>query len=116
MQYRAASSRSSVAFRTVFAPVAVALFFLGLSASPAWAQAELSVNKTDSPDPVVEGDVLTYRIVVENTGEASDPPNPTVDTAEDVQLEDILAGSLRFVSVGTTDGDCTGPDPGDTGG
>ncbi len=50
-------------FVKVLAAVAVAFLALALWGSPAWAQAELTVNKTDSPDPVTEGEVLTYTIV-----------------------------------------------------
>jgi uncharacterized repeat protein (TIGR01451 family) len=87
-----------------------------LMAGPAWAQAELSVNKTGSPNPVVEGDTLTYRIVVENTGEIGTPPDPTVDNAQDVEVEDVLDPDLKFVSAETSVGNCTKPDPGDAGG
>src|SRR3712207_2551286 len=86
-----------------------------LLAAPAWAQATLSVNKTDSPDPVVAGDILTYRIVVENTTAPEDPADPT-DTAQDVEVVDVLDPTLRFGSVETTDGTCTAPDPGALGG
>lgn len=61
-------------FVKVLAAVAVAFLALALWGSPAWAQAELTVDKTDRPDPIVEGKLLTYTIEVENTGEASAPP------------------------------------------
>ncbi len=38
---------------------AVALLALALWGSPAWAQADLTVKKTDSPDPVTEAKILT---------------------------------------------------------
>jgi uncharacterized repeat protein (TIGR01451 family) len=79
------------------AAFAVALLALALWGSPAWAQAELRVEKTDSPDPVIEGQVLTYTVVVENPGNAD---------ATDVVLTDDLPANTRFVSVSTTAGDC----------
>jgi uncharacterized repeat protein (TIGR01451 family) len=109
MQYQAASPRSSVAFRTVFATVAVALFVFGLLAAPAWAQTTtLSINKTDTPDPVRVGEELTYTITVRNTGSAED--------AENVRLEDVLPTNATFVSATTADGNCTEPAVGATGG
>jgi len=87
------------------AAFAVASLALALWGSPAWAQAELRVEKTDSPDPIIEGQVLTYTVVVENPGNAD---------ATDVVLTDDLPANTRFVSVSTTPGDCdTTLDPAD---
>lgn len=63
--------------------------------------ADLSVTKTDSPDPVSRGDTLTYSIVVSNQGPAS---------AAAVQLTDALPASVRFVSVTSTAGSCSEAD------
>ena len=60
--------------------------------------ADLSVTKTDSPDPVLKGGTLTYTIVVTNQGPAS---------AAAVQLTDVLSTSVRFVSVTSTAGSCS---------
>lgn len=84
--------------------VGVLLFLMALSASPAWAQAELTVDKTDSPDPVTEGQILNYSIEVTNAGE---------DPATDVTLTDDLPEGTAFVSASTTAGTCTTPDEGD---
>jgi uncharacterized repeat protein (TIGR01451 family) len=70
-----------------------------LLASPAWAQAALTVEKTDDPDPVAEGEILTYNVEVANTG--------TAPTTTDVALTDQLPANTEFVSANTTDGTCT---------
>jgi uncharacterized repeat protein (TIGR01451 family) len=51
---------------------------------------DLAVDKTDSPDPVVVSDHLTYTIDVNNAGEAG---------ATGVTLTDTLPSSVTFVSV-----------------
>ena len=85
--------------------VGILLFLMALSATPAWAQT-LTVDKTDSPDPVTEGQILNYSIEVTNTGEAP---------ATNVILTDDLPPETAFVSVSTTAGTCTTPDEGDSG-
>ena len=50
--------------------------------------ADLSVTKTDSPDPVLAGDPLTYTITVTNGGPS---------TAEDVVVTDELPDDVTFV-------------------
>jgi uncharacterized repeat protein (TIGR01451 family) len=85
------------------AAFAVALLALALWGSPAWAQAVLSVEKTDTPDPVTVGDVLTYTIVVENTGNAD---------ATNVELIDTLPAQTEFISATATSGDCDEPPEG----
>lgn len=52
--------------------------------------ADLSVTKSDSPDPVLIGNPLTYTLVVENDG-----PNQ----ANNVALTDTLPSSVAFKSV-----------------
>lgn len=75
---------------SVAALAAFVLLLVGLSASPAWAAPVLDVQKSDNPDPVRRGELLTYTIVVRNTG-----PDP----AGDVQLEDILPADVEFDSA-----------------
>ena len=58
---------------------------------------DLSVTKSDSPDPVYEGDLLTYTMLVRNNG-----PEP----AFGVYLHDNLPNSVEFVSVTTSRGSC----------
>jgi len=54
------------------------------------AIADLSVTKTDSPDPVNAGSNLTYTITVTNNGPA---------TATNVSMSDMLPGGATFVSA-----------------
>src|SRR5919108_244217 len=60
--------------------------------------ADLSVAKSDSPDPVSKGAQLTYSIVVTNNGPGS---------AASVQLTDSLPANVQFVSATSTAGSCT---------
>jgi uncharacterized repeat protein (TIGR01451 family) len=59
---------------------------------------DLVVSVSDSPDPAIVGDALTYSILVTNIG-----PNP----ATAVTLTNILATNLVFVSVSSSQGTCT---------
>jgi uncharacterized repeat protein (TIGR01451 family) len=52
-------------------------------------QADLSVTKTDSPDPVVAGSNLTYTITVTNNA---------AEAAANVMLTDIIPANTTFVS------------------
>lgn len=60
--------------------------------------ADLSLTKTDAPDPVSVGAVLTYTLVVTNDG-------PSVATG--VELVDELPAEVTFDSVVTTQGTCS---------
>jgi len=51
--------------------------------------ADVSVTKTDAPDPVTEGQNITYTITVANAGPA---------TATSVDLQDIVPAGTTFVS------------------
>jgi uncharacterized repeat protein (TIGR01451 family) len=59
---------------------------------------DLAVINSDSPDPVVSGQRLTYTITASNTGGA---------TATGVTARDQLPASVQFVSISTTQGTCT---------
>jgi uncharacterized repeat protein (TIGR01451 family) len=59
--------------------------------------ADLAVTKTDSPDPVNVGAVLTYTIQVTNLG----PQNAT-----NVTVTDRLPGRTDFISATSTSGTC----------
>lgn len=64
-------------------------------------QADLSIDKTDSADPVSKGSGFTYTLAVMNSGPVS---------AGSVQLTDTLPGSVRFVSASSTAGACSQAD------
>ena len=60
--------------------------------------ADLSITKSDSPDPVSVGGPLTYSIQVSNAGP---------DTATNVVVTDDLPKGVGFVSAESTQGSCT---------
>ena len=60
---------------------------------------DLSIIKTDRPDPVFVGARLTYTLTVRNAGP---------DTATNVRVADALPAATNFVSVATSQGTCTG--------
>src|SRR5206468_528309 len=69
--------------------------------------ADLSITKTDSPDPVTPGGTLTYTITVSNAG-----PN----AAASVTMNDPLPPQTTFQSMPTPAGwSCTTPAAGSTG-
>ncbi|HEV7239113.1 MAG TPA: ExeM/NucH family extracellular endonuclease [Thermoanaerobaculia bacterium] len=69
--------------------------------------ADVSVTKSDSPDPVIAGNNLTYTITVNNAG----PSNATT-----VALADTLPTGTTFVSLSSPGGwSCTTPAVGGTG-
>ncbi len=65
-------------------------------------EADLSVTKTDSPDPVDAGATLTYSVTVHNAGPS---------TAQSLSLSDNLPDSVTYVSATGTGWTCTGTDP-----
>jgi uncharacterized repeat protein (TIGR01451 family) len=79
----------------------VALTLLGFTVLTAWAgingDADLAVEKTDSPDPVDTGELLTYTISVENL-----PGNDAFSVA----VVDKLSNKLDFVSATPSQGTC----------
>jgi len=75
--------------------------------APVAASADLSITKTDSPDPVVAGSNLSYTITVNNSGPV---------TAEGVSMSDALPTGLTFVSLASAAGwSCTTPAVGGVG-
>ncbi len=60
---------------------------------------DLSIIKTDRPDPVFVGARLTYTLIVRNLGP---------DTATNVRVADALPVGTTFVSVASSQGSCTG--------
>ncbi|HVF57922.1 MAG TPA: SBBP repeat-containing protein [Pyrinomonadaceae bacterium] len=63
------------------------------------ASADLSLTKTDSPDPSTAGANLTYTIQVTNNGP---------DAATGVVVVDALPAGVSFVSANATQGACSG--------
>jgi uncharacterized repeat protein (TIGR01451 family) len=59
---------------------------------------DISVSKSDSPDPVTVGNNLTYTITVTNNGP---------DTATGITLTDILSSSVTYISTTSTQGSYT---------
>ena len=62
-------------------------------------EADLSIAKTDSPDPVTVGSPLTWTLAVANHGP---------DAAAGVTVTDVLPAGATFVSSSTTVGSCSG--------
>src|SRR6185503_17482785 len=74
------------------------------------SDANLSITKADSPDPVAAGQNLIYTLVVNNAGP---------DSATNVVLNDVLPNGPTFVSLsfqGGAQGNCSTPAAGATGG
>jgi len=71
----------------------------GVAAGPE-DPADLSLTKSDSPDPVTVGAVLTYTILVSNAG-----PDP----ATNVVVTDDLPKQVDFVSATASSGSCQSP-------
>jgi uncharacterized repeat protein (TIGR01451 family) len=69
----------------------------GGAAGSAPDPADLSLTKSDSPDPVVSRGTLSYTIQVRNLG-----PDP----ATDVTVSDKLPASVDFLSASATSGSC----------
>jgi uncharacterized repeat protein (TIGR01451 family) len=78
--------------------VVVAAGMLALAPASAFAAtADLSVGKSDGPDPVTVGSELTYTLAVANAGP---------DAASGVVVEDKLSNKLDFVAVEPSRGSC----------
>jgi uncharacterized repeat protein (TIGR01451 family) len=60
--------------------------------------ADLELTKTDSPDPVQNGEDITYTLTVHNSG-----PDPAIGTS----VADTLPPGLTLVSASSTQGTCT---------
>ena len=70
----------------------------GAKAAP--GPTDLALTKTDSPDPIVQGETLTYTIKVENLGVGG-----TAD-ATDVTVTDTLPSQVDYKSASSPDGTC----------
>jgi uncharacterized repeat protein (TIGR01451 family) len=84
---------------TSVVPVALNLDHLELQANggPAPDAADLSVSKSDAPDPVQVGQVLTYTLQAQNNGP---------DSASNLVLTESLPTGLGFVSANASQGTC----------
>ncbi|HTZ82872.1 MAG TPA: C25 family cysteine peptidase [Candidatus Acidoferrales bacterium] len=60
--------------------------------------ADMAIVKTGSPNPVLEGDPLTYSLTVTNNGPA---------TATNVTVADLIPSSMIYQSYTTTQGACS---------
>ena len=65
---------------------------------PSTPAADLSLTKTDSPDPVLAGELLTYTLTVHNAGPRS---------ATGVTLTDTLPAGVTFDSATPSQGSCS---------
>ncbi len=68
------------------------------------AVADLGITKTDSPDPLNNGTVLTYTLTVTNAGPS---------TARNVVVSDTEPAGVSILSISAPGGSCTAGVPGD---
>lgn len=97
-----ASSRWSVPRLVGIVAIALGTLLLALIAQTGGAAAavgptDLSLTKSDSPDPVVQGNNLTYTITVHNLG---------ANDASGVTVTDMLPTQVTYVSSSATAGSC----------
>jgi uncharacterized repeat protein (TIGR01451 family) len=64
---------------------------------------DMSVTKSDSPDPVARNGTLTYHLTITNNGTPSMPA-----TTSGVTLTDVLPAEVAFVSATPSTGSCSG--------
>jgi uncharacterized repeat protein (TIGR01451 family) len=96
---RAFGNRRVISVAIIAAAAATIVLGIGTVGTAVGAlTADLVLTKSDSPDPVSQGGMLTYTIDVENLG-----PNEALATT----VEDKLPGGLSFVSMSATAGTCT---------
>jgi uncharacterized repeat protein (TIGR01451 family) len=82
----------------LFGITAGALAIAALLPAIALAPADLSITKSDNPDPVTEGGQLTYTIEVRNEG-----PDPAADV---VVSDDLASSDFDLVSATPSQGSC----------
>lgn len=68
-----------------------------------YGPSDMSITKTDSPDPVARGGTLTYHMTVTNNGTPAMPA-----TTSRVTLTDVLPAGVTFVSATPSSGTCSG--------
>ena len=64
-------------------------------------KSDLSLTMTDSPDPIEQGETLTYILTITNNGPY---------TATGVILTDVIPAAITYVSAETTQGTCSETD------
>ncbi|HZD17261.1 MAG TPA: DUF11 domain-containing protein, partial [Actinomycetota bacterium] len=91
-------------------PAGQTTVYVGTQGRGVWrvalANADLSIAKTDAPDPVVAGTTLTYTIQIDNDG-----PDP----AGNVKMSDPLPAETTFESISAPGWTCETPAVGDPG-
>ena len=80
-----------------WSPLPLFVIAMLLPASAQAATADLAISKSDSPDPVVQGAVLTYTITVTNLGPG---------TAGEVTVSDKISPHSTFLSATASQGSC----------
>lgn len=68
-----------------------------------YGPADMSITKSDSPDPVGPGQNITYHLTVTNNGVASVP-----STTSGVKVTDTLPPGVTLVSASPSTGSCSG--------
>ncbi len=68
-----------------------------------YGPADMSITKSDSPDPVGPGQRLTYHLAVTNNGVAAGP-----STTSGVEVTDSLPAGVTLVSATPSTGSCSG--------
>jgi uncharacterized repeat protein (TIGR01451 family) len=81
-------------------------FPVGPTPTPTPVPADLALTKTASPEPVVSGSTLTYRLLVSNNGPG---------TSNGVVVTDPLPVGTTFLSCTVSQGNCLGPAVGSNG-
>jgi len=83
--------RARVALILAILGLALAATAAPVAAGVPVASADLSVTKSDAPDPVAAGGLVTYHIVVENAGP---------DSAFDIEVVDTIPGGTTVDEAG----------------
>ncbi len=105
MRFHCRATHGGRAFTFLQAFLCLVLFALAAGAGQnAFAQADVVVNQTDTPDPGPAGGIFTYNIRVTN--------NSAINSAVSVQLTDTLPASSTFVSAVPSAGSCGAPSAG----
>jgi uncharacterized repeat protein (TIGR01451 family) len=80
--------------------LALAVGVAAMLPSAAFAQSDLSIDKTDSADPVTTGTQFTYSIAISNGSSVYS------ESASGITVEDTLPNEVDFVSATPSQGSC----------